>query len=171
MPCNTDYLHLPPQAHETKLLWLQECIIANCNNPVSIFLLSNEERRERSMTNTTKPPFTDMGVRRYYTKPKCILRNLKPPSGHIFRWFSGFNHLAKWNNMSPTKKRCPWNKGSHFPYNHHHLGWELVWGRYNLTRIIYQNKLKLNRALYIGFCQVLNHIPFQYILLVPTFLL
>ncbi len=50
-----------------------------------------------------------------------------PPSMHPWIWP---------NEIIFHQPRFPWNLRRFPLLNHHHLGWKLVWGRYNLTRFL-----------------------------------
>ena len=52
--------------------------------------------------------------------------------------------LAKWNNISPTYIDFPEISG--FPLPNHHLGAQVVWGRYNLTRLLLDFKQKSQKS-------------------------
>ena len=59
----------------------------------------------------------------------------KDPGRPIFRTQM---NLAKWTNISPTT-RFPWNSRD-FPFSATFWGHEVVWGRYNLTRWMENDK-------------------------------
>ena len=83
--------------------------------------LQNPQKRGRSLYKIIKIK----GVAIWFLPQKSSSQ--KKPS------FSLTLHLAKWNNISPTD-RFPWNFRG-FPLLNHHLGAQVVWGRYNLTRL------------------------------------